>query len=68
MFGVKKDRKCSVCGNDIPSKCGLKYRMKVRRYTPDGWHCEMPKKGVVCEGCLNKLRKMILEYGEAKAS
>lgn len=68
MFSMRMDKTCSICGGSVPDKCGLKYRMKVRRYSPDGWHCEMPKKGVVCEECLRKLKKMILEYGEAKAS
>lgn len=57
-----KRSSCSICGEELEDKCGMKYKMNVKRYSPDGYFCVMPKKGVVCENCLKKLRKIVLEY------
>lgn len=62
MLGWKRQSKCSICDEDIPKGCGLKYRMKTKRYSVDGFYCNMPSNGVVCSKCLKTIKRMVLDY------
>ena len=61
MLFNRKQLRCSICDEDIPKGCGLKYRMKTRRYAPDGFYCNMPIHGAVCYNCLKTIKKMVLD-------
>lgn len=62
MLGWKRQSKCSICDEDIPKGCGLRYRMKTKRYSVDGFYCNMPIHGVVCSKCLKAIKNLVLDY------
>jgi hypothetical protein len=66
MLFEKKPVQCCVCKKTLEDKCGFAYKMRVKRYTPDGYFCLMKKKGAVCEQCLIVARDMVRERIAAK--
>lgn len=61
LFKKKKPRICAVCGYGIEERCGLKYKLRVKRYAPNGFYSIVSRNGVVCEACLKTLKELILE-------
>lgn len=60
MFG-KKPTRCYICGDKLDDNCGLKFKMRVKRYSPEGWWSVLPHRGLICEECLKTAKEIIAE-------